>query len=179
MTALDLHPPELRSEAAKLLAGMMADKIMVCPIPLQARDGTRILVETKLMHGQWRGQKALLGISHDVTQRKQAEETLQHERNLFRTVLDNLPSIIFIKDKNGRYILSNRAHQGVLGVAQESLLGKTGFDFHPARIGPAISGGGNADHAHWGTAAAEGGTGAESRAGRIPVASYQPHPVQG
>jgi|GEM_PF-368462 PAS domain S-box-containing protein len=134
MTALDLHPPEQRAEAAKLLAGMIADKIMICPIPLQARDGTRILVETKLMHGQWRGQKTLLGISHDITQRKQAEETLQHERNLFRTILDNLPSIIFFKDKDGRYVLSNRAHQGVLGVTQESLLGKTGFDFHPPEL---------------------------------------------
>jgi PAS domain S-box-containing protein len=134
MTALDLHPPEQRQEAAILLAGLIAGKITVCPIPLQARNGTRILVETKLMHGQWRGQKALLGISHDITQRKQAEETLQHERNLFRTVLDNLPSIIFIKDKDGRYVLSNRAHQGVLGATQESLLGKTGFDFHPPEL---------------------------------------------
>ncbi len=131
MSALDLHPPELRPEAAKYLASLHANKIIVCPLPLQARDGTRIPVETKIMQGEWHGQKALLGISHDVTQRKQAEETLQHERNLFRTVLDNLPSIIFIKDKEGRYVLSNRAHQGVLGATEEALLGKTAFDFHP------------------------------------------------
>jgi len=69
MTALDLHPPEQRPEAAKLLAGMIAGKIIICPIPLQARDGTRIMVETKLLHGQWRDKKVLLGISHDITGR--------------------------------------------------------------------------------------------------------------
>jgi PAS domain S-box-containing protein len=66
MTALDLHPPEQRQEAAKLLADLIAGKIMICPIPLQARDGTRILVETKVLHGQWRGKKVLFGISHDT-----------------------------------------------------------------------------------------------------------------
>ena len=76
MTALDLHPPEQRQEAAKLLAGMIAGKIMICPIPLQARDGTRILVETKVLRGQWHGKDALFGISHDITKRKQAEEAL-------------------------------------------------------------------------------------------------------
>jgi PAS domain S-box-containing protein len=58
-------------------------------------------------------------------------EALQQERNLFRTILDNLPGIIFCKDREGRYILTNRAHQRVLGAAEEAILGKTGFDFHP------------------------------------------------
>jgi PAS domain S-box-containing protein len=58
-------------------------------------------------------------------------ETPQRERDLFRTILDNLPSIIFCKDKDGRYILTNRAHQRVLGATEKAILGKTAFDFHP------------------------------------------------
>jgi len=58
-------------------------------------------------------------------------ETLQQERNLFRAILDNLPSIVFCKDKDGRYVLSNRAHQRVLGATEEAILGKTAVDFHP------------------------------------------------
>ncbi len=61
-------------------------------------------------------------------------ETLQNERNLFRTILDNLPSVIFCKDKDGRYVLSNRAHQCVLGATEKTILGKTAFDFHPAEL---------------------------------------------
>ena len=61
-------------------------------------------------------------------------EVLQRERNLFRTILDNLPSIIFAKDGEGRYVLTNRAHQRVLGATEEAILGKTAFDFHPAHL---------------------------------------------
>ena len=49
MTILDVHPPEQRGEVSKLLAGLIAGKITICPIPLQAGDGTRILVETKIV----------------------------------------------------------------------------------------------------------------------------------
>jgi len=132
MTALDFHPPEQRPEATKLLAGMMAGKIMVCPIPLQARDGTRVLVETKLLHGQWRGKKVLLGISHDITGRKRAEETIVHERQLLRTLIDLLPEIFYIKDLDSRFLVANEAlakHFGQKTPAQ--MLGLSDADFYP------------------------------------------------
>jgi PAS domain S-box-containing protein len=135
MTALDLHPPEQRPEAAKLLAGMMAGKIMVCPIPLQARDGTRIPVETKILHGQWRGATVLFGISHDITGRKQAEETIVHERQLLRTLIDLLPEIFYIKDLNSRFLVANEAlakHFGQESSAQ--MLGLSDADFYSAEL---------------------------------------------
>ena len=137
MTALDLHPPEQRPEAAKLLAGMIAGKIIICPIPLQARDGTRIMVETKLLHGQWRDKKVLLGISHDITGRKRAEETIVHERQLLRTLIDLLPEIFYIKDLDSRFLVANEAlakHFGQKTTAQ--MLGLSDADFYPAELAP-------------------------------------------
>jgi PAS domain S-box-containing protein len=129
MTALDLHPPEQRAEAAKLLAGMIADKIMVCPIPLQARNGTRILVETKLMQGQWRGKKALLGISHDVTKRKQAEEELFNSQQMLRTVLDNIPQRVFWKDRNSVFLGCNKPLAQDCGYFDPNeIVGKTDYE---------------------------------------------------
>ena len=61
-------------------------------------------------------------------------DAVQHEQNLFRTILENLPSIVFCKDKDGRYVLSNRAHQCVLGATEEAILGKTAVDFHPPEL---------------------------------------------
>ena len=135
MTALELHPPEQRPEAAKLLAGMMAGKIVICPIPLEARDGSRVLVETKLLHGQWRGKKVLLGISHDITGRKRAEETIVHERQLLRTLIDLLPEIFYIKDLDSRFLVANEAlakHFGQKTPAQ--MLGLSDADFYPAEL---------------------------------------------
>ena len=80
MSIFDVHPLEQRPEAAKILAGVTAGKITICPIPLQRRDGTPILVETKVLLGQWHGQKVLFGISRDITERKRTDEALHQAR---------------------------------------------------------------------------------------------------
>ena len=132
MTALDLHSPEQRPEAAKLLAGLIAGEITICPIPLQARDGTRILVETKILHGQWRGKKALLGISCDITRHKLAEE---HQRQLaevnqmLQTVMDTIPVRIFWKNKDLVYLGCNRLFAEDAGrKSPEDILGETDYN---------------------------------------------------
>lgn len=52
---------------------------------------------------------ALLGISRDVTERRMAREALATERNLLRTVIDNLPDRIRVKGPDLRYTLANEA----------------------------------------------------------------------
>ena len=129
MAALDLHPPEQRQEAAKLLAGVIAGKITICPIPLQARDGTRILVETKVLHGQWRGKKALFGISRDIIKRTQAEEELFNSQQMLRTVLDNIPQRVFWKDRNSVYLGCNKPLAQDCGYADPGkIVGKTDYE---------------------------------------------------
>jgi PAS domain S-box-containing protein len=41
-------------------------------------------------------------IIRNITERKQAEETLKRERNLFRVLIDNLPDAIYVKDTECR-----------------------------------------------------------------------------
>lgn len=65
----------------------------------------------------------------------QANEALPQDQNYLRTLIDNLPDLIYFKDANGRYILSNYAHFCSLGVkSEEELLGKTTFDFNPPEL---------------------------------------------
>jgi PAS domain S-box-containing protein len=57
---------------------------------------------------------------------------LAFERNLMRTVIDNIPDSIFVKDFAGRYLLTNNAFAKLHGFnSPESLLGKTAFDLFP------------------------------------------------
>jgi two-component system sensor histidine kinase/response regulator len=58
-----------------------------------------------------------------------AASKLVHERNLLRTVTDNIPDSIFAKDVDGRYILTNRAFAKLHGAESPvDLLGKSAFD---------------------------------------------------
>jgi PAS domain S-box-containing protein len=48
---------------------------------------------------------------------------------LLRTVLDATPSLIFVKDSEGRYYLVNKAIQKLFGLPAEEIIGKTDLDF--------------------------------------------------
>jgi PAS domain S-box-containing protein len=61
-----------------------------------------------------------------------AERSLALERNLLRTVADNIPDSIFAKDVQSRYLLANRAFAKANGMrSPDDLLGKTAFDIFP------------------------------------------------
>lgn len=49
----------------------------------------------------------ILGVYEDITERKQAEKKLKESETLLRKVIDNTPNSIFIKDRDGYYILVN------------------------------------------------------------------------
>jgi PAS domain S-box-containing protein len=72
------------------------------------------------------------GISREITAMKEMEEQLASERNLLRSVIDNLPDHIYLKDADGAYLLDNAAHQRWLGASDAyEILGRTVFDFFP------------------------------------------------
>jgi PAS domain S-box-containing protein len=58
--------------------------------------------------------------------------TLASERNLLRTLVDNLPDGVFVKDTAGRYRLANAAHRRQLGLGSaEELAHRTVLDLAP------------------------------------------------
>ena len=76
------------------------------------------------------------GLTRDVTNVREAEEELTAERNLLRTIIDHLPSRIFVKDAASRFVVSNLAHLRSLGVkTQEEVRGRTTLDFFPNERG--------------------------------------------
>ncbi len=71
----------------------------------------------------------------DITERKQAEEILNQERILLRTLIDNIPGYIYAKDAQSRFMMGNQAVTALMGAATPTdLTGKTDFDFFPAEI---------------------------------------------
>ncbi len=71
----------------------------------------------------------------DITDRKQAEDTLEKERNLLRTLIDNLPDFIYVKNTESRFVTVNTAATQLMGAATPGeLIGKTDFDFYPKEL---------------------------------------------
>ncbi len=99
------------------------------------KDGTTIHVEVRARLMISKDHEYRVTAIRDVSERKESELAVQNDRNLLRTLIDNLPDLIYFKDADGRYILNNRAHLQSMGVErQEEVFGKTTFDFHPREL---------------------------------------------
>ncbi len=74
-------------------------------------------------------------VMHDITDRKEAENNLFVEKNLLRTLVDNLPDRIYVKDNLGRKTLSNTADMLASGAKNmQNIIGKTDFDAYPLEL---------------------------------------------
>jgi PAS domain S-box-containing protein len=73
----------------------------------------------------------MTGACVDTTERRRAAEVLRESEGRLRTMVDNWPSIIFVKDPEGRYLLANQACRTYSARPPEEMIGRTDFDFLP------------------------------------------------
>jgi PAS domain S-box-containing protein len=94
-------------------------------------DGSFIDVEVRAIPIRFMKKESVLVIARDISERKKAETAIKMERSLFRTVIDNIPDSIYVKDINGRKIIANPQELKYMGVAtEEEAIGKTDFDVY-------------------------------------------------
>lgn len=77
------------------------------------------------------GDGSLVCIVRDISQRKEAEHQLVQSRRFLRQVIDTDPNFIFVKDRQGRFVLVNQAVAEAYGTSVENLIGRTDADFNP------------------------------------------------
>jgi PAS domain S-box-containing protein len=105
-------------------------------------DGKENIIEYKGIPVTWRGKLYTIGIDRDITENKKNEDAFEKERSLLRTLIDYLPSAVFIKDEKYRKIIVNPIHSN--SVAQQllqlglppnpNILGKTDFEIYPKEL---------------------------------------------
>ena len=67
----------------------------------------------------------------DITERKRAEEALRESQRQQKAILDNIPDIAWLKDRENRFIAVNEPFGKSCGFKPEDLVGKTDFDIWP------------------------------------------------
>jgi PAS domain S-box-containing protein len=66
----------------------------------------------------------------DVTERTRAERALQRSSQLLNAVIKGTPDAVFVKDREGRYLLANDALARLVGRDVEEILGKTNAEMN-------------------------------------------------
>lgn len=62
------------------------------------------------------------GLSRDITKQKLAEKEVLRQRRLLETIVQILPCRLFIRDREGKYILVNQEYRKVLGIPDDLLM---------------------------------------------------------
>ncbi|WP_232520965.1 PAS domain-containing sensor histidine kinase [Flagellimonas nanhaiensis] len=76
----------------------------------------------------------LFGTFQDVHDQVQAETKSKENQQLLTTLINNIPLNVYIKDKDSRKILVNKAECEYLGKKAKDLIGKTDFELYDADI---------------------------------------------
>ncbi len=96
----------------------------------QTIDGTLQTISTKksIYVDAQSSKKYIVGIIWDITKTKKREQELRESREFMRKVIDASPAHIFVKDREGTYLLVNKKLVEFYGTDYEALEGKREID---------------------------------------------------
>lgn len=70
----------------------------------------------------------------EVGERERTQERLQESRRLLQSILDNSPTIIFVKDLNGRFLLANRCFRELFHLKGDAAASLSDSDILPPEM---------------------------------------------
>ena len=98
------------------------------------KDGSKVWMETTLnfLRNDNKDAIGIIGIMHDISDRKQMEEQLRFEEKRFRNLVEHSSDVIVVVNLEGNIVYQNPAIEKVLGYKPEERAGKRGMEIvHP------------------------------------------------
>lgn len=115
-----IHPESKALVTKNFIKHMKGEEIQPYEYKLVTKDGNELigLHTTKLI--DYEGEKAILGIITDITERKKVEEKLRYQASLLENVKDSITSV----DMKGNMVYWNKGSEKMYGWKKEEVLGK-------------------------------------------------------
>lgn len=74
--------------------------------------------------------EALTPTMTEAIMKKRAEESVKGSESLMRTIMDSAADFLFIKDRDSRVVMVNKAYEKVFGVSIRDIIGKNDYDLY-------------------------------------------------
>jgi len=136
--AASLSESFIQDGSRSFKVGVIRDITALKQIELALRSAQESLEEQVDQRTQ-QLQKSNDDLLEEIRERHKAETALrtstaliQQQRAFLRSVIDGDPNLIFVKDRNGRYLLANQAMAESYGLTVEELVGKRDIDINPS-----------------------------------------------
>jgi len=127
MNVSEFVNPSLVPPSSEKLPQMMQPKPISGEAKIVRSDGTTVDVWHKGVpltdsQGNFSG---MMVYSRDITERKRTEKSLRESKAQLRQVIDLVPHMIYAKDRDGRFLLANKATADGHGTMTEDMIDKT------------------------------------------------------
>ncbi len=129
-----LFPKESRDTSMDMIRHAMAGETWdVVEIPIQHRSGeVRTVIWNSANIRDNDGEKIIATIAQgqDITERKQAEMELEHEKAFMDAIFSSVPGMVYLYDSDGKLISWNANHVLMTGYSPDELSGMQLLDWY-------------------------------------------------
>jgi len=136
MNLADVVAPEDRGAARAAMASLALGRPVTKTIRMRRKDGTRFVVDLLVSVIMVRGERRIVSVTRDVTDRVRTEQATSQSERMYRAVFESANDAVFIESVDGRILDVNRHGCELLGYRRSELLKLNVRDLVPAEARP-------------------------------------------
>ncbi len=130
-----------RGYAAHLEQALRGEAVVMPPTAydtaeagLDRTEDRQIWTQTSFQPVDVAGKRYVVEVNLDVTERIRAERAQEESRGFLLGIVENTPSLVFVKDHASRYLLVNEPFERFVGMSRADLLGKSDAEIFPPEL---------------------------------------------
>ncbi len=126
----ELHYSEDLDHARAVFSQILKEVPVTEEFRTRRKNGDPIWVEVKSILIELRGQKVVMSVTRDITERKRLEEELRESEERFRDLYEEAPIAYFAASMDSRIQMVNRNAENLLGYGRDKLIGRSVLDLY-------------------------------------------------
>ena len=80
----------------------------------------------------------MLGVSYDITDKKQLEDTVREQKAMLDAILTNVDALVYMKGSDRRFLYANQQVADAIGLPLAHIIGRRDSDVLPAEVADAF-----------------------------------------